>query len=300
MREGQKSGRRAASARRAGAGGAGGQKAVAALLAKMLRGRLCLVAGKADGVPFALHRQRDGRAAGPRLASVGPELVSAVRALDLLAHGESGILEISDAGRAWLRRRLAPADPFRRQHGQIEPRPLLVDGALQMLEVNLGESPLAWLRQRKGRDGAPLIDDHQFAAGERLRADFTRARLTPSVTASWSPVADRPKRRSGERGGAAELMDSVIAARTRVERALAAVGPELGDVLLDVCCFLKGLEESEREHEWPARSGKLILQLALTRLARHYGLASAPAHGLPRRLRHWGAEDYRPEPSGGG
>jgi hypothetical protein len=91
------------------------------------------------------------------------------------------------------------------------------------------------------------------------------------------------------------LRDEVIAAKERVMRALDAVGPELSQVLVDICCELKGLEEAERSHDWPQRAGKVVLQLALTRLARHYGL-DVPSD-LPRRrkgIRHWGSEDYRP------
>jgi hypothetical protein len=91
------------------------------------------------------------------------------------------------------------------------------------------------------------------------------------------------------------LRDEVIAAKERVMRALDAVGPELAGVLVDICCELKGLEEAERSHDWPQRAGKVVLQLALTRLARHYGL-DVPSE-LPRRrkgIRHWGSEDYRP------
>jgi hypothetical protein len=78
-------------------------------------------------------------------------------------------------------------------------------------------------------------------------------------------------------------------------RALDAVGPELSQVLVDICCELKGLEKAERSHDWPQRAGKVVLQLGLTRLARHYGL-DVPSD-LPRRrkgIRHWGSEDYRP------
>jgi hypothetical protein len=75
------------------------------------------------------------------------------------------------------------------------------------------------------------------------------------------------------------------------------VGPELAGVLIDVCCHLKGLEEVERRSRWPQRSAKIVLQFALRSLARHYGLLRTEGGGAQPgggRVRHWGAEDYRP------
>ena len=156
------------------------------------------------------------------------------------------------------------------------------------------EGPLAWLRRRKDKDGQRLITEPQFAAGERLAADFLRAQLAPRVTANWSGVVPGRRMRRAAPGVGVEMSDSAVAARTRVHRALAAVGPELAGILLDVCCLDIGLEAAERAQRWPQRAGKVVLQLALTGLARHYGLLPPEPPPGAHRLRHWGSDDYRP------
>ena len=78
-------------------------------------------------------------------------------------------------------------------------------------------------------------------------------------------------------------------------RALMAVGPEVSGVLVDICYELKVSEEAEKENGWPQRAGKVVLQITLTHIARHYGPISDDMHKPARRgLRHWGSEDYRP------
>jgi hypothetical protein len=157
------------------------------------------------------------------------------------------------------------------------------------------EGSLAWLRRRRDKDGRPLITEPQFAAGERLGADFWHAQLSPRVTADWSGTASSRRTPRAAPGAGTELGDHVVAARQRVYRALDAVGPELAGILVEVCCRDVGLETAGRTQGWPQRAAKVVLQLALTGLARHYGLlAPAPRSGA-HRLRHWGSTDYRPD-----
>jgi hypothetical protein len=188
-----------------------------------------------------------------------------------------------------------PSEVFRTQHQLRRISDREVEGIRRPVFTNDGESPLGWLRSRKDRNGRPLISEDQFAAGERLRADYWFAHLPQRVTSNWSALAPCARTRRGAPVSPAALRDEVIAAKERVMRALMAVGPEVSGMLVDICCELKGLEEAEKENGWPARAGKIVLQIALTRLARHYGLIRDEAVKLTRRrLRHWGSEDYRP------
>jgi hypothetical protein len=210
---------------------------------------------------------------------------------DLLAvNGEK--VEVTPVGRAYLARRGAAQsasglDPFLVQHIEPAARSIVLPEGRMQIQVNEAESPLAWLARRKGRDGQPLIASAQLLAGERLRAEFTRAELTPRVTSNWSGAVDNPAT------SASSATDATIAARQRVRRALDAVGPEFAGLLLDVCCFLKGLADVERERRWPARSAKVVLQLGLDRLARHYGLAQEARGPKAAAVRTWLAPDAK-------
>jgi hypothetical protein len=198
--------------------------------------------------------------------------------------GPAGARSASDAA--------APADgdidPLRARHLALARRKIAGPHGPAEVTVDEAESPLAWLARRKGRHGRALIEPAQLLAGERLRADFTRAQLMPRITSNWSAAVAADHRRSAS---PASFSDAVIGARQRVRHALDAVGPEFSGLLVDVCCFLKGLADIERERRWPPRSAKVVLQLALERLARHYGL-SAHVRGRARgTVRTWLADD---------
>jgi len=233
---------------------------------------------------------------GARDAAVEPALLSALATEDLVARDDAGGIVVTAAGRARLARLAAASSgddlgSFRSQHFAIAHRagnPEADAGGRDGV-VNEAESPLAWLARRKGRDGQPMVTSAQFQAGERLRADFTFAQLAPRMTVDWaSPSAGGA---GSAAGGPAALADTVIAARQRLRRALDAAGPEFAGLLLDVCCFLKGLEDVERERRWPSRSGKIVLQLGLDRLARHYGLAGEARGRARAPMRAWLAPD---------
>lgn len=178
-------------------------------------------------------------------------------------------------------------DPLRAQHMRIARHQIRDDAGAISVTVDEAESPLAWLARRKGRDGRPLIAPVQLLAGERLRAEFTRANLMPRITSNWSASVA-----TGPRGSSpATFTDAVIGARQRVRSALDAVGPEFSGLLVDVCCFLKGLEQVEGERRWPARSAKVVLQLGLDRLARHYGLSGQVRGRGKGEVQTWLADD---------
>jgi hypothetical protein len=125
--------------------------------------------------------------------------------------------------------------------------------------VNLAESPLVWLHARGH------LSDRLLDAGEALRADYERAQLSPNVTMRWDPVRVKS---TGERGLSAS--ERQVAARQRFDGAIKAAGRGLEDILWRVVCAGEALPEAEKTLGWPARSGKLVLRIALERVAEFY------------------------------
>jgi hypothetical protein len=229
-----------------------------------------------------------------------PRTIASAIVADLLASGllerdGEGFHRASIAARSWLVRQKTQDMAFKAQHGELEVSASARGKGGHAVLINRGESPVGQLARRRDRAGKPLLQPFQVAAAERLRADFERGQLQPAITANWS-AAVSARRRSGGGSSALDLTDAALAARARFERAIAGVGPEFSGLLIDACCFLKGLETIERERLWPARSAKLVLQLALAALARHYGLGETAAGAVrARAIRGWGADDYRPQ-----
>ncbi len=201
---------------------------------------------------------------------------------DLLARNDPPSLIISDAGRAHAARaeaaaRNMPLDAFRRQHMAVD--------AITVPEAGRGNAPISrdpvfrdsaesvlTLLARARGNSQPFLARDELEAGERLRADMTLAALVPRLTANLSAC--------GAYGGkvqGAPMTERIVSARQRVNRALEAVGHELSGVLFDICGMNMGLETVEERRNWPRRSAKLVLKLALGGLARHYAGARPAA-----------------------
>ena len=245
------------------------------------------------------HRilERSNGAAGPVLLTAkgakfpfDESAVRALRAEGLVTACDGGTgIRITAAGATWLARHVAGGSG-NEERADIVSAPAPDDPA-QMVVVNRSESPLARLARPAGSD-APWLDGSEYEAGERLRTDFEIGALRQRVTSSWD-LAHLAGAGGGRAGDSLTLGEQAMDARRRLARALAAVGPEYAGVLVDVCCFLKGLEQVETERRWPRRSAKLLLKAGLSALDRHY--YPAIATGRPGRIRQWGAPGFRPE-----
>jgi Domain of unknown function (DUF6456) len=134
--------------------------------------------------------------------------------------------------------------------------------AARSVTINMAESPLGWLFARG------LVSQRQYDAGERLRADWERAQLAPRVTMAWdaAPVA----RGRGGSTGEPDLTGAQIDAKRRFDDAIEHAGPGLADILWRVVCAGEGMRNAETALGWPARAGKLVLTIALDRIADHY------------------------------
>ena len=216
-----------------------------------------------------------------RTAVVDRPLAEAMALKDWIAMVSDGRISryrITNPGRMALKRFMAEeeamrvgmgegADPCSEQHRDWVRRNSASDGNKKRgIRYNAAESPISALARRKNKDGTPFLAPELVAAGERLREDFELAQIGPRVAQNWDRFLTGGARGdfgSGGQGGS-------DAARERVANVLSDLGPGLGDVALRACCFLEGMEQIEKKMGWSARSGKIVLRIALIRLQSHY------------------------------
>ncbi|MEM7242771.1 MAG: DUF6456 domain-containing protein [Pseudomonadota bacterium] len=182
------------------------------------------------------------------------------------------IYKITPVGLSALRRAIGTGmeeaqSEFSHQHREFGERVIAAgDEKPEKIRVNLRESPLTILGRKKDKNGEPFLSRELLAAGERLREDFELAQMGPRTTLNW----DRFINGGAPSGHLAPGEGGSGAAQRRLADALSALGTGLGDIALRTCCFLEGLETAEKRMGWSARSGKIVLRIALQRLRLHY------------------------------
>ncbi|MGB5560034.1 MAG: DUF6456 domain-containing protein [Paracoccaceae bacterium] len=255
--------------------------------AKRILRRLCepgACLAVAQDMEKAVVVRESGDAKTTRTAVVDRPVAQAMALKDWIACDAPGRISryaITTAGRAALKRLLSEEDamrrgfseaatPFADQHrswGEKEcPEP--ESNRSRRVRYNLAESPILAMSRRKDKDGVPFLSADLVTAAERLREDFELAQMGPRVAQNWEKFLTGGGR-GGFRGDSG-IGNGPSGARDRVSAVLHDLGPGLGDVALRVCCFLEGLETAEKRMGWSARSGKVVLRIALQRLKRHY------------------------------
>ena len=244
-----------------------------------------LVAGRSLNMAVVV-RTGDGGNAEP-VERVGRDIVQAmaVREWIVSAGGDAPVMryKITNAGRAALKEMTAAPTKSHYRGASISIAPgmaeaaagFVFDGGWESLDeaegwrerqarVLAGDTPLMGLARRRDKDGAPFLSREMVDAGERLRQDYELAERARTGAIDWQACLDGTP--FGDRAEGAQAQ----AAGARVAEALVDLGAGLGDVALRCCCYLDGLEQAERDLCWAARSGKIVLRIALDRLHRHY------------------------------
>lgn len=239
--------------------------------------RRLLISWLAD--PRACQRADDGSVRIPatrqRRVLMPPELVRFGLQQGLLCETNEGAIHPDEAvAHAWCKRRQAGQrgdDPYLAQHREMAHREVFDDSGERVhVDVNLARSPLMRLYRRKDGQGRRMISAVHMAAGERLREDYARSGMGRVSTSDWTGLPMSARTRGAHPG----LTTSEVAmdARKRVMDALETVGPMLDRLLFAILIREENLSAQEKARHWPARSARIMLQLALTRLAQHYGL----------------------------
>ncbi|MCB1331745.1 MAG: helix-turn-helix domain-containing protein [Maritimibacter sp.] len=247
----------------------------------------------ADGVEDAVvvHNAGDGRPV--RRAVLTRDVAEALVLKEFIAGAVSGRLAryaITPAGRSEVRRLLAETESRRASaRGQAEDTDV-IDAGDMFLGAETGrtarkrtagaESPLTVLARRKRGDGAAWLPPDLVAAGLRFRESWEIARLGGELTRDWDKLVAGRVSSGGSRvasgGGATRRLE----AEEALNAAIRALGPDMAETVILAVCQDLGMEDIEDRLEFPARSGKIVLRIALNMLARHYAATGSKGYDL--------------------
>ena len=191
-------------------------------------------------------------------------LVSRAHAQSMIASGALHCVSADRLSRYVLASNLQPQNECAEAPQAFQTRP---NPAIETEPVFKGspETPLMTLARRRNKDGTYFLTPALVAAGNRFHDDFE---IAQTVRPDGFSHEDWLRCASGAAlSGGSEKQQLLI---ERVAATLRDLGPELSDISLRCCCYLDGLELSEQSLGWSARSGKVVLRIALQRLKRYY------------------------------
>jgi hypothetical protein len=247
----------------------------------------CLAVAKDMEKAVVVRDLPDGRTT--RTAVLDRPIAQAMALKDWICAQEKGKITrytITSAGRAALKRLVAMDESARAGFSEA-PASYGAQGGVwavgldadpeadkpKRVRYNVAESPVMTLSRRRDKDGEMFLTPELVAAAERLREDFELAQMGAQGA---QRAQDWDQFLTGAAGGSLKKDASgygADAAKARVSMALSDLGPGLGDVALRCCCYLEGMEQAEKRMGWSARSGKVVLRIALQRLKRHFDTA---------------------------
>lgn len=189
---------------------------------------------------------------------------------------------ITSSGRTELSRLVASAESARAAAQSLEnenagkrghPRPTARAKAKRSAGA---DAPVQVLARRKRPSGEAFLTGGMIEAAERFRESFEIAQMGSQITQNWEALIQG---RAGGRDGGAQrslmggteaAVDRRMRAEASLNAAVLALGPELAECVILSCCHEQGMETIEDKLDFPARSGKIVLRIALASLERHY------------------------------
>ena len=187
----------------------------------------------------------------------------------------------TDAGRVWLSDFVYFIDLNQNNANQQQiHKRITMDASAPRMNINDPVSPshlpdegdlapLLKLYNRQRNIAHKYLTEVHLCAGQKLFAQFIKANLRPNVTMNWENL--QSVKQSHHMGVKQDgFSETNYVARRELYESLAHVGQEFAAILVEVCLFGNGLEATEKAMNWPARSAKLLLTMALDRLAEHY------------------------------
>ncbi|PCI88987.1 MAG: hypothetical protein COB24_00475 [Hyphomicrobiales bacterium] len=161
-----------------------------------------------------------------------------------------------------------------------QPRPMGLNDftSIANQDASADHAPLLKLYNRQRNIAYKYLSEIHLQAGQRLFELFVKANLRPNVTMNWENLQSvKQSHHTGVKD--MSFSEATYIARRELHESLSQVGQDFSAILVEICLFGNGLEATEKALNWPARSAKLLLTMALDRLATHYQLTPNEAVG---------------------